>query len=221
MMTLHKLTAGDGYMYLIRQVAAGDATHRGRPSLSEYYSSKGESPGVWMGSGLASLGVKSNPRIYLPEDARNSEMWSVEEGSQVTEHQMKALFGEGLHPNADEISTYLIKQGARAQVGVAATHLGRPFPVHDIENAFVARCREAYGDYNEELGLDRQAALPKDVRAQIRTRVGREMFVETYGREPADERELTGFIAIQSRSQTTAVAGYDLVFRPVKSVSAL
>lgn len=52
MMSLHKLTAGDGYKYLIRQVAAVDATERGRTSLSEYYSAKGESPGRWIGSGL-------------------------------------------------------------------------------------------------------------------------------------------------------------------------
>ena len=52
MMGLHKLTAGDGYLYLIRQVAAGDATDRGRPSLADYYSSKGETPGRWMGRGL-------------------------------------------------------------------------------------------------------------------------------------------------------------------------
>jgi hypothetical protein len=55
MMTIHKLTAGDGYMYLIRQVAASDSTHRGRPSLDDYYSSKGETPGRWMGRGLAEL----------------------------------------------------------------------------------------------------------------------------------------------------------------------
>ena len=33
--TLHKLTAGDGYLYLIRQVAASDSTERGRNTLSE------------------------------------------------------------------------------------------------------------------------------------------------------------------------------------------
>ncbi|BCI90249.1 hypothetical protein NIIDMKKI_54550 [Mycobacterium kansasii] len=47
-MGLHKLTAGDGYLYLIRQVAASDATERGRPTLAQYYSEKGESPaGGW------------------------------------------------------------------------------------------------------------------------------------------------------------------------------
>jgi conjugative relaxase-like TrwC/TraI family protein len=47
------------------------------------------------------------------------------------------------------------------------------------------------------------------------------MFTETYGREPANDRELTGFLARQTRSQTTAVAGYDLTFTPVKSFSTL
>lgn len=41
MMGLHKLTAGDGYTYLTRQVAAADSTERGAASLAEYYSEKG------------------------------------------------------------------------------------------------------------------------------------------------------------------------------------
>jgi len=57
-MTLHKLTAGDGYPYLIRQVALADSTNLGRSRLSDYYFAKGESPGRWVGSGSASL---SNP----------------------------------------------------------------------------------------------------------------------------------------------------------------
>jgi hypothetical protein len=36
-MSLHKLSAGHGYDYLIRQVAALDATHRGRTDLASYY----------------------------------------------------------------------------------------------------------------------------------------------------------------------------------------
>ena len=35
------------------------------------------------------------------------------------------------------------------------------------------------------------------------------------------DRELTGFLARQSRTQTTAVAGYDCTFTPVKSFSTL
>src|SRR4051794_23737964 len=78
-MTLHKLTAGDGYTYLTRQVAAHDATERGSGSLGDYYSEKGEAPGVWMGRGLA--GVPDFPV-----------------GERVTEAQIVALFGHGRHP---------------------------------------------------------------------------------------------------------------------------
>jgi conjugative relaxase-like TrwC/TraI family protein len=42
-----------------------------------------------------------------------------------------------------------------------------------------------------------------------------------HGREPVDARELAGQIAKDSRPRTQTVAGYDLTFSPVKSVSAL
>ncbi len=47
------------------------------------------------------------------------------------------------------------------------------------------------------------------------------MFAEKYGREPLDERELSGFIARMMRPLKQATAGFDLTFTPVKSVSAL
>ena len=78
--SLHKLTAGSGYDYLTRQVAAQDTTEKGHASLASYYSEKGEAPGTWWGSGLAGLG-------------------DVAVGDQVSAEQMKALFGGGFHPN--------------------------------------------------------------------------------------------------------------------------
>jgi conjugative relaxase-like TrwC/TraI family protein len=51
--------------------------------------------------------------------------------------------------------------------------------------------------------------------------VAREFFLAEHGREPVDARELAGQIAKDSRSRTQTVAGYDLTFSPVKSVSAL
>jgi hypothetical protein len=79
-MSIHKLTAGSGYDYLTRQVAALDATERGHLGLASYYIERGESPGVWMGSGLAGI------------DGLNP-------GDVVTAEQMQALFGAGLHPS--------------------------------------------------------------------------------------------------------------------------
>jgi conjugative relaxase-like TrwC/TraI family protein len=217
-MGLHKLTAGDGYMYLLRQVAVADGTDLGHASLTDYYSSKGETPGRWMGSGLAALG---EPVSRDPADPTVAELWGVPEGSEVAEEQMTALFGEGLHPNATKITEHLTGMGLWVDGAHAAAKLGRPFRLGANENEFTRRLRSAYGEYNETLGRATNAPLDADVRAEIRTTVAREMFTERHSRGPADERELTGFIARLSRTDTTAVAGYDLTFTPVKSVSAL
>ena len=80
-MSLHKLSAGHGYDYLIRQVAAHDATHRGRTDLASYYEGRGETPGRWVGRGLAGID-------------------GLEVGDVVTGEQMRLLFAEGRHPLA-------------------------------------------------------------------------------------------------------------------------
>jgi conjugative relaxase-like TrwC/TraI family protein len=218
MMGLHKLTAGDGYLYLIRQVAAADGTDRGRASLADYYTDKGEAPGRWIGRGLAAL---ARPPSRDPDDPLTRQLFEVPHGSQVSEEQMKALFGEGLHPNADRITQHLTGFGVSQSGALAAARLGRPFRINNAQNAFTRRLRIAYADYNIAHNEDPQASLAPDVRARIRTTVAHEMFAEHYDRDPADDRELSGFIARHSRLATTAVAGYDLTFTPVKSVSAL
>ena len=55
----------------------------------------------------------------------------------------------------------------------------------------------------------------------VRTEVVREFFLTEHGREPMDARELAGQIAKDSRPRAQTVAGYDLTFPPVKSVSTL
>ncbi|HUH68493.1 MAG TPA: MobF family relaxase, partial [Mycobacterium sp.] len=215
---IHKLTAGGGYLYLIRQVAANDATHRGRPSLSDYYSQKGESPGRWMGRGLAALGQPVG-RELLTDKAR--DIWNVQAGSVVTEDQMRALFGLGLHPNAAAIAEHLISQGAPKAAGLAAGKLGRPFQIRDGATELQRRVAVALRDHNLIRGQHWSAPVEDEVAAPIRTKIARELFAAEYGREPSDDRELSGYIARESREPTTSVAGYDLRFTPVKSVSVL
>ena len=217
-MTLHKLTAGDGYLYLVRQVAAADSTERGRSTLADYYSAKGEAPGRWMGRGLAAL--SDTGRCEVSAQARE-QIWTVEAGSGVSEEQMRALYGEGLHPNADRIMAYTSGRGGRPREQVTASQLGRKFRVRDGESEFARRLAVAYRDHNAEAGAHWNATIAADVRAQIRTRVAVNLFSEEYGRPPTDDRELSGFIARNTRARTTAVAGYDVTFSPVKSVSAL
>ncbi|MBI2693017.1 MAG: relaxase domain-containing protein [Mycobacterium nebraskense] len=217
-MTTHKLTAGDGYQYLIRQVAAVDTTARGRAPLIDYYSAKGESPGRWVGSGLASLSA-TGARPVPPEDL--AKVWAVPVDSPVTEAQMKALFGEGLHPNADAITTSVAERGVHGLAAAEAAKLGRKFHIRDSETTFTRALAVAYRDHNEEAGQPWNARIAAPTRAAIRTVLARRMFAEQYGRAPADARELSGFIARETRARTTAVAGYDLTFSPVKSVSTL
>src|SRR3954453_11933666 len=102
-MSLHKLSAGSGYTYLTRQVAADDVTARGRGSLGDYYAERGESPGVWLGAGLASLPGGPPP------------------GDPGSEAQMVALFGHGHPPNAADVTDPAVEPAP----GVA--ELGTPF----------------------------------------------------------------------------------------------
>ena len=216
-MSLHKLTAGDGYMYLIRQVAAADDTARGRGALGDYYSSKGETPGRWLGSGLAAL---SEPRGLAA--AAGTDPWMVAEGSEVTETQMKALFGLGLHPNQDKIVTALTVQGTPQPHAEKAARLGDKFRVYaDEGNEFRSRLKMAYEDYNRTVEMPPWSPIGEATRAAIRTAVATEVFTAQYQRAPKDSRELSGFIARNTRAATTAVAGYDLTFTPVKSISTV
>jgi hypothetical protein len=108
-MTVHVLHAGDGYTYLTRQVAVED-TDRGRgQELADYYTMQGSPPGRWAGAGLDGLGVTGT----------------------VSEAQMKALFGEGLHPDADRIVAARIKAGKTPDAALRAAKLGRAFPRFD------------------------------------------------------------------------------------------
>lgn len=62
---------------------------------------------------------------------------------------------------------------------------------------------------------------PYDVLARVRSNVARKRFVAEHDREPASSRELSDALRRYSSPRQTAVAGYDLTFSPVKSVSTL
>ena len=201
-MEVKKLTAGWGYDYLTRHVAAMDSTEKGHTSLASYYTEKGETPGVWVGRGIA--GIEGlNP------------------GDVVTEEQMRALFGAGYHPLAQQRLAAL-PPDAEAKDFANATNLGNPFPVYSPDvSPFRLEVAKRFAHYNTSLGNPPAAAVPREERGRIRTAVAQEFFHAEFGRAPQDARELAGLVARLSRPKTTAVCGFDLTFSPVKSVSAL
>ncbi|MFC8042835.1 MobF family relaxase [Nocardia sp. NPDC057353] len=207
--TMHKVAAGNGYEYYLRNTAANDTTARGRTTLSEYYNDHGEAPGTWHGTGLSALGLI--------------------EGTEVTEDQMRNLFGTGIHPDAERIRERAAAEhraaglppARAAELAEKATDLGNRYAVYTSKSGYRAVVAQAYREHNTERGECVTAHIPDEVRARIRTTVATEMFTAEYGRAPLDPRELSGWVAKNSRPDRTAVAGFDFTFSPVKSVSAL
>lgn len=78
--TISKMSAGKGYEYFLRTVAAGDGDRSLSTPPTRYYTEDGTSPGRWMGSGIASL--ESHITV----------------GDEVTEKQLRLLIGEAKHP---------------------------------------------------------------------------------------------------------------------------
>ncbi|MFI8598251.1 MobF family relaxase, partial [Rothia koreensis] len=77
MMTVHKLSTGDGHRYYTNEVASGDQLRAADRELGDYYQVTGMPPGQWIGSGTEHFGLS---------------------GQAVTEEQMDALFGSGDTP---------------------------------------------------------------------------------------------------------------------------
>lgn len=79
------MSAGDGYRYLLKSVAAGDGNRDLTEPLTRYYQEKGSPPGFWAGTALAGLNAES-----------------ITTGAEVTEDQLRLLLGQGRHPETGE-----------------------------------------------------------------------------------------------------------------------
>jgi TrwC relaxase len=152
-MSIHKLTAGSGYDYLTRQVAAMDATEKGHLGLASYYTERGEIPGVWMGSGLAGI------------DGLNP-------GDVVTAEQMRALFGAGLHPLAVERQRRLQGPDLTVRDYQLVARLGAPFKIYQPDvSPFRVEVARRIAAFNQAAGLPGDWAVLAADRARIRTEV--------------------------------------------------
>ncbi|MEV3938677.1 MobF family relaxase [Glycomyces sp. NPDC049804] len=183
-MTMRKLPAGNAWQYLTKSVATGDAPGAPTPengAETGYYTARGNPPGRWIGVGLGDLGLAV--------------------GDAVTEAQMRALYGQGRHPNAEQIIADFLAARVNDATGddeydqltaeaAKATRLGRRYPVY-TNMPF------------EQLLAERLT--------QLRTETGREPTA-------VEERSARRWAARQHRAP---VAGFDLTATPPKSVSLL
>lgn len=79
------MSAGDGYKYLLRSVAAADGDRSLSTPLTRYYAEAGTPPGFWLGAGVGSLGGGR-----------------LSPGDQVSEAQLQLLLGMGRDPISGE-----------------------------------------------------------------------------------------------------------------------
>ncbi|TFC14357.1 TraA-like conjugal transfer protein [Cryobacterium algoritolerans] len=196
MMTVHVLHAGDGYTYLTRQVAAGDHSVRRGEDLTDYYTAEGNPVGEWLGSGLVNLGVSGN----------------------VSEEQMQALFGDGLHPDAEAAIRDAVAGGASPEDAVQASRLGRRFPrIQPKLDGWDDAVADAYQAFEVENGRRPEAGVERDL---IRWNIAADRVAATLQR-PGTDAEVATHLSQMGKAARQPVAGYDLVFTPVKSVSVL
>ncbi|KGJ01381.1 hypothetical protein ES20_00085 [Rothia aeria] len=75
-MTVHKLSVGDGYQYYVNEVATGDALRQNGREIGDYYTVDGMPPGQWIGTAPEALGLSG----------------------EVSEAHMHTLFGQKFTP---------------------------------------------------------------------------------------------------------------------------
>lgn len=193
---MHILSAGDGYAYYTSETVTGDVKRDPSRELGDYYTADGNPPGVWIGSGTGVLGVSGT----------------------VTEEQMKSLYGDGLHPDAARIIEAAQAAGSTPEEALASAKLGRSYYAYGAGGSDL---RSAIDEANARFQEKHNRAPDAVERRVLRTQEGLRAFREAKGREPDNEEELGRYVTAARRPAQHAVAGFDLVFSPAKSVSTL
>ncbi|MEJ5929186.1 MobF family relaxase [Corynebacterium sp. H128] len=197
MMTLHRLYAGTGYTYLTDSVATQDRPRVPGQDWAAYQNQTGTPPGQWFGKGAKVLGMSG----------------------EVTEEHMLALWGEGIRPDADERIAAEIKSGKTARQALGSVCLGRRFLDSSSDgNPLLKRI-------NSRIFTMRYTSGKPLTNEQIRTiklEVGRKSWPKLFPDNPdPTDRQIMRYIGKLEKSQGKPVAGFDMVFTPVKSVTAL
>ncbi|MCG0283996.1 MobF family relaxase [Streptomyces sp. PSAA01] len=115
-MDIALITRGQMYRYYLRRVLVGDGRRSRRKSLRRAQQEAGVPAGRWMGRGLPVLGLAL--------------------GAEVTEAQLRSLFGEGRHPDADRLVAQQLAAGKKPAAAYRAGALGRRVKVTGADLVF-------------------------------------------------------------------------------------
>ncbi|MDR2348617.1 MAG: relaxase domain-containing protein, partial [Bifidobacteriaceae bacterium] len=198
--SMRVMSAGDGYKYLLKSVAAGDGDRAMATPLTRYYAETGCPPGRWIGRGLEALAAEA----VLP-------------GKVVTEAQLERLIGLGLHPVTGQAlgAAYIVPAAQ------APARAPRSDPAHSDASGTTAAPIEAAGSRSRRrrpvAGYDYTFSVPKSVSVlwgladagsrelltqahhdairDVLAFMEREVAVTRVGRNGAAQAEVTGVLA--------------------------
>ena len=191
MMSIHRVSSGSGYEYYTREVAAADERLARGQKVGDYYLNSGAPAGQWMGSGCAHFQLMG----------------------EVTEEQMRDLFGEGKRPDAQQI-----RDAKGGIVDEEALFIGQKMGAHSqADPQFRAQINDSI-----ERFVAREGRAPTGAeKQQIRSAIGRGEFMREKMRAPFNSEELSRYIAARLRPSGNSVAGFDCTFSAPKSVSVM
>ena len=190
MLSMRIVHAGEGYAYLMNSVATHDDTSAPEMSLGDYYNANGTPPGRWFGQGLKGLG----------------ETTAIA-GTVVVDEQMAALYGEGMHPDADA----MIDDGAELK----DVQLGRTYPYFTGNDPVLEAVKKAEKSFRLEHG--RRA--DSEERNRMAFKIAAPFYLEETGAIEAPERDVLAWLNEKKNRVKQPTSGVDLTFSPAKSVS--
>lgn len=182
-MTANAFTAGRERYYR-RNIALGDGAQGTGLTVSSNV--PGVPPGVWHGQGAQALGLSGI----------------------VSDTQMRALFGLGMHPDAEVIAARELSEGASLKRAMKAAKLGPAVPRLAELSPLDKEIEEVLAHVSEQLCRPLTKAETKNLRMRCAARA----FEAEYHRAPSDGAELGRFLAARTGPQRRAVTGYDLTF---------
>lgn len=191
MMSIRVVNAGDGYAYLMDSVATHDE-HTAGTALSDYYNATGTPPGRWFGRGIDGLGDTTLTVGGIAEEA-----------------QMGALYGEGLHPDADA----RLENGAT----LSEVQLGRQYPIYTKGVPVLTAVKEAEKKFFTTHGRRPDT----EERNVIGLNIARPYYEEAAEVSASTPREVLAWLNDEKNKVRQATSGLDLTFSPQKSVSVL
>ncbi|MFJ9580890.1 MobF family relaxase [Streptomyces sp. NPDC101191] len=182
-MTAKGITAKNERYYR-RDIALGDGARGSEPTVSS--SVPGVPPGLWHGRAARSLGLSGV----------------------VSEAQMRALFGLGMHPDAEAIAARELARGASLKKAMKAAKLGPAVPQLAELSPLDKEIEQVLQQASEQVCRP----LTKAETKELRMRTAALAFEAEYHRAPADGAELGRFLTARTGPQRQARTGYDLTF---------